>query len=123
MKTTKNYKNPQKLRDPAPTSKISVSKPLLHEMMPEQHCSPLAGLVGPWGPQAMNIAVLCSAELKEPRKPTTIQTKVVDLGRKTVSKPDETKPKMPGAVPANRHKPTPIDFGPVPVVRPRSKTC
>ncbi len=28
-------------------------------------------------------------------------------------KPDEGKPKMPGAVPTTRHKPMPIDFGPV----------
>ncbi len=27
--------------------------------------------------------------------------------------PDETKPKTPGAVPTNRHKPIPNDFGPV----------
>ncbi len=32
---------------------------------------------------------------------------------KSAPKLDEAKPKMPGAVPVNRNKPMPIDFGPV----------
>ncbi len=35
------------------------------------------------------------------------------MGPKSASKPDETKHQMPGAVPTDRHKPIPIDFGPV----------
>ena len=40
---------------------------------------------------------------------------------KSAPKPDETKPKMTGAVPTNRHKPIPNDFGPVSVFRRRSE--
>ncbi len=42
-----------------------------------------------------------------------IRPGIVDLRPKAVPKPDETTPKMPGAVPTNRHAPIPIDFGPV----------
>ncbi len=38
---------------------------------------------------------------------------IVDVGPKTATKLDETKPKMAVAVPTNRHKPIPIDVGPV----------
>ncbi len=43
----------------------------------------------------------------------SIHPKFIDLGPKSNPKPDEAKPKMPGAVPTNRHKPRPIDFGQV----------
>ena len=56
---------------------------------------------------------LGSAELKGPRKLLRIRPKIIDLGPKSAPKPDEAKPKMPGSVPTNRHKPIPIDFGPV----------
>ena len=42
-----------------------------------------------------------------------IRPQIVDVGPKSAPKPDEAKPKMPGAVPTNRHKPIPTDFGPV----------
>ncbi len=54
-----------------------------------------------------------SAELKWPGKLVRIRPDVVDLGPKSAPKPDEAKPKMPEAVPTNKHKPIPIDFGPV----------
>ncbi len=48
---------------------------------------------------------------------------IVELCRKTASKPDEFKLKITEAVPTNRHKPMLIDFGPVSeMFRPRSKT-
>ncbi len=37
------------------------------------------------------------------------------MGPKSAPNPDVAKPKVPGAVHANRHKPIPIDFGPVSV--------
>ncbi len=54
-----------------------------------------------------------SAELKGPRQLSRIRLEIVDLGPRTAPKPDEAKPKMPGAVPTNRRKAIPIDFGPV----------
>ncbi len=35
------------------------------------------------------------------------------MGPNSAPKPDEAKPKMPGEVPTNRLKPSPIDFDPV----------
>ncbi len=35
------------------------------------------------------------------------------MGPKSGPKPDEAKPKMPGAVPTDRHNLSPIDFGAV----------
>ncbi len=54
-----------------------------------------------------------SAELKGPGRLLRIRPEIINVGPKSAPKPDETKPKMPGAVPTNRHKPMPIDFGPV----------
>ena len=42
-----------------------------------------------------------------------IRLKFADVGPKSDPKPDEARPRTPGAVPTNRHKPSPIDFGPV----------
>ncbi len=56
---------------------------------------------------------LTSAELKGPDKLLRIRQGTVDLGPKSTPKLDEAKPKMPEAVPPNRHKPNSIDFGPV----------
>ncbi len=58
-------------------------------------------------------SLVTSAELKGPGKTIKIRPEIVDLGPKSAPKPDEAKPKMPGAVPASRHKPMPNDFGPV----------
>jgi hypothetical protein len=55
---------------------------------------------------------LDSADLQGPRHLLRIRPEIVDLGPKSAPKPDETKPKMPRAVPTNRHKPIPFDFGP-----------
>ncbi len=38
---------------------------------------------------------------------------IVDLEPTLAPKPGEAKPKMPEAVSTNRHRPIPIDFGPV----------
>ncbi len=54
-----------------------------------------------------------SAQLKGPRTLLRIRPKIGDSGPQPAPKPDEAKPKMPGALPTNRHKPIPIDFGPV----------
>ena len=51
-----------------------------------------------------------TAELNGPGKLLRIRPNIVDVGPKSAPKPDEAKP---GAVPTNRHKPIPIDFGPV----------
>ena len=53
------------------------------------------------------------AELKGPGNCLRIRPKMIDLGPKSAPKSDEAKPNMPGAVPTNKHKPIPIDFGPV----------
>ncbi len=53
------------------------------------------------------------AQLKGPRTLSKIRPAVADVGPKSAPTPDEAKPKMPGAVPTNRHKPIPNDFGPV----------
>ncbi len=47
---------------------------------------------------------------KRARKLFRIRPKICDVGPKSEPKPDEAKPKMPGAAPTNRHKPIPIDF-------------
>ncbi len=54
-----------------------------------------------------------SAELKGPRQLLRIRPGIVYCRPKSAPKPDETQPKMPGAVPRNRHTPIPVDFGPV----------
>ncbi len=64
-----------------------------------------------------------SVELQRPGKLGRILTEIVYLGPASAPKPDAAKPKMPGAVPTNRHK-TESDlfrtgFGVC--VRPRSK--
>ena len=57
---------------------------------------------------------MVSAELKQPPTLLRILRKTVDLGPKEAPKPDEAKPKIPGAVPTNQHKPIPTNFGPDP---------
>ncbi len=39
------------------------------------------------------------------------ESEIVDMGPKSAPKPDEAKQKTPEAVPANKNKPVPIDFG------------
>ena len=52
------------------------------------------------------------AERTGPRRLLRIRPKIDALGPKSAPKPETNCPKMPRAVPTNRHKPTPIDFGP-----------
>ncbi len=56
-----------------------------------------------------------SVEIGPPacRRPRGPILRLCRLESKSLSKPDITKPQMPGAVPTNRHKPSPIDFGPI----------
>ncbi len=55
------------------------------------------------------------AELKGPGKLLRIRPDIADLMPKSAPKPNEAKPKMPGAVPTNWREPIPIDFGAVSV--------
>ncbi len=61
----------------------------------------------------------------EPERPGQRFEGPVEIRRfepQSAPKPDEANPKMPGAVPTNRHKPIPNDFeAGFGVVRPRSK--
>ncbi len=62
---------------------------------------------------AISVLHQVSAELQGPETLVRIRPGIVDLRPESAPKPDETNPKMPGAVPTNRHKPSPTDFGPV----------
>ncbi len=54
-----------------------------------------------------------SAELKGPQKLFRIRPEIFDFEPDLVLKPGQTKPKIPGTVPTNRHTPMPNDSGPI----------
>jgi hypothetical protein len=91
----------------------------------------LAWPIRPWTPwpdpgRAANEAIVPNTHLtgqgkawlawprqKRPRQLLAIRQRIFDFGPKSAPKPDDTKPKVPGAVPTNQRQPNPIDFGPV----------
>ena len=56
---------------------------------------------------------LCSAELKGPRKLLRIRPEIFDFEPELGLKRGQTKPKIPGTVPTDRHTTIPNDSGPI----------